>query len=602
MVTGNTASPNERRLPSSAQVALELEQTIALSESRPRKRSSACRRCHRRKVRCSGGNPCNACRRSNRSEECIYDSNKPPSTKVRARRVERHASPNDRTTGTFSNGNDYTRDDPNDLGTLGSQSAAHLISSPEQLVSPERLAPAEPLATNPAGTRAPWFVDMHVPDTPILVAESSDSAFATRLRQVSSNVQQSHFPRVDYVSDETLLHFSDAGCAWPNPPRARFLLETTLKRLGSCYHVLLRSTVTAELEQYIQDPNSISLLARSRLWAAFAVGALYATRVSGETFPGLHYFAQATKILYTIPERPLIGMVEIRLLLSFYSLCLNRRHSAYVLAGSAVRLAIVMGLHLNVPPSLLPDPVAREHRICVWWTAYTFDHALKVSRASKLNSDPKACALQLLFNQLVILATRPILLHVLRRKLADAQAEADIPESALVLSDACVRCARHSYDLLTENWTNGSLMVFDYFDAQYLFSTATILAASVFCERIHNSADRDRLECVAEFLLQLKLNGNLAAAEFHQHLHAIMSLMQDLYTRPASSQAFQEPSGQISNAQTEPIDEQVQHNGRAAAELTLNDPFFQELLAQPTVDLQFIDQASFGDFNPSFYN
>lgn len=190
-----------------------------------------------------------------------------------------------------------------------------MISSPEQPVSTEGLAPAEPLATNPADTRAPWFVDMHVPDTPILVAESSDSAFATRLRQVSSNVPQSHFPRVDYVSDEILLHLSDAGCAWPSPPRARFLLETTLKRLGSCYHVLLRNTVTAELEQYIQDANSITLLARSRLWAAFAVGALYATRVSGETFPGLHYFAQATKILNTIPERPLIGMVEIRLLL-----------------------------------------------------------------------------------------------------------------------------------------------------------------------------------------------------------------------------------------------------------------------------------------------
>lgn len=172
----------------------------------------------------------------------------------------------------------------------------------------------------------------------------------------------------------------------------------------------------------------------------------------------------------------------------------------------------------------------------------------------------------------------------------------------MVLSDACVRYARHSYDLLTENWTNGSLMVFDYFDAQYLFSTATILAASVLDERIHNSADRDRLECVAEFLLQLKLNGNLAAAEFHQHLHAIISLMQDRYTRPASSQAFQEPSGLMANTQTEPVDEQFQHNGRAAAELTLSDPFFQELLAQPTVDLQFIDQASFGDFNPSFYN
>jgi len=32
-----------------------------------------------------------------------------------------------------------------------------------------------------------------------------------------------------------------------------------------------------------------------------------------------------------------------------------------------------MGLHLNVPPSILPDAVMREHRRRVWWTAYTFD-------------------------------------------------------------------------------------------------------------------------------------------------------------------------------------------------------------------------------------
>jgi hypothetical protein len=44
-----------------------------------------------------------------------------------------------------------------------------------------------------------------------------------------------------------------------------------------------------------------------------------------------------------------------------------------MLAGSGLRLAVVMGLHLKVPPSILPDLAAREHRNRVWWTAYTFD-------------------------------------------------------------------------------------------------------------------------------------------------------------------------------------------------------------------------------------
>lgn len=32
-----------------------------------------------------------------------------------------------------------------------------------------------------------------------------------------------------------------------------------------------------------------------------------------------------------------------------------------------------MGLHLNVPEPLITDQAAREHRVRVWWTAYTFD-------------------------------------------------------------------------------------------------------------------------------------------------------------------------------------------------------------------------------------
>lgn len=36
-------------------------------------------------------------------------------------------------------------------------------------------------------------------------------------------------------------------------------------------------------------------------------------------------------------------------------------------------MAIVMGLHLNIPESQLRDPATREHRIRLWWTTYVFD-------------------------------------------------------------------------------------------------------------------------------------------------------------------------------------------------------------------------------------
>lgn len=54
---------------------------------------------------------------------------------------------------------------------------------------------------------------------------------------------------------------------------------------------------------------------------------------------------------------------------------MNRRHTAYCCVSSAVRLGVVMGLHLNVPENLLQDKQLREHRKRVWWTAYIIDRS-----------------------------------------------------------------------------------------------------------------------------------------------------------------------------------------------------------------------------------
>lgn len=69
---------------------------------------------------------------------------------------------------------------------------------------------------------------------------------------------------------------------------------------------------------------------------------------------------------------------------SFYSLTLNRRYSAYVFAGTAMRLAIVIGLHLNIPESQLPDARILEHRKRLFWTAYIIDRLC----AANLNHPP----------------------------------------------------------------------------------------------------------------------------------------------------------------------------------------------------------------------
>ena len=47
-------------------------------------------------------------------------------------------------------------------------------------------------------------------------------------------------------------------------------------------------------------------------------------------------------------------------------------------------MAVLMGLHLNIPAAQLSDPVLREHRNRVWWTAYIMDRMW----ASRLGCPP----------------------------------------------------------------------------------------------------------------------------------------------------------------------------------------------------------------------
>ena len=199
---------------------------------------------------------------------------------------------------------------------------------------------------------------------------------------------------------------------------------------------------------------------------------------------------------------------------------------------------------------------------------------------------------------------------MVRTRLTEPQVGAQVPDAAQALADTCVRHARQSCDILIESWTNGALMIFDYFDTQHMFSSATILAMSVARGgSIITPSDRDRLECIEDFLSQLKGSGNFAAAEFHQHISAITILTGTTEAQLASDRASTAdldaaagaaaglPFGARGNLQGHLDD-------RFASEITTGDPLFFDLLAQPATDLQFIDDASFADvdFGLSWYN
>ncbi|KAK1634526.1 fungal-specific transcription factor domain-containing protein [Colletotrichum phormii] len=651
-------------------VALRSAPVSSSASSRPKTKPTACRRCHSRKVRCSGGQPCENCRQASKGIECTYPRRN-RMVKVSQRYIDDLIAENQRLKSNDS---------------IGSQPRAANLLPDIAVVAPVKETADSNATAIPAPSldERPWFFDMNIPHTPILIGEASDAAFATRFRQAISSAESSHIPRVNYATDERLLALSDTDCPWPSPARARFLVGVALRYVSRCYHIIRKSSILDALEQTLQNPAESDSLLKSKLWAMFAIGAMYSTRsaTSEKHFPGMGYFARATRILR----------------ISFYSLALNRRHTAYTFAGSATRLAVVMGLHLNVPESQLRDAAAREHRVRVWWTAYIFDRmwaaklshpvavqdidievdlpsnpvvddniaddfadasyfvasvklagllgkvvpsiyrrraqdtslshrvqeALKDLRGwsaelppqlhidSKPTSErmPKPISLHLNFNQCAISTTRPILLHVLRTHVASwgtpETPEPRVPATAMTLAETCIRCARHTCRLLTECWIDGSFATFDYFYTQYLFSAATILAASSLLSGKESHNDREQFEEAAQFLSQLKDNGNYAAEEFCHHIDAMKPTMAAAHIRRGDFAMAADSTALLNDTTAAFTDAAVSLNQPFAeqnttAGMALNEPSLQELLAQPLLDLQFIDASIYHDGAQGLY-
>ncbi|KAI6782178.1 uncharacterized protein J7T54_002415 [Emericellopsis cladophorae] len=581
---------------------------------------------------------------------------------------------------------------------------------------------ADPARTDNMDVR-PWFINTSVTDTPILMAAVADSAFATRFRQVISDAQMpqhKHLPRVNYAPDRQLIALGDADIKWPGPSRSRFLVDVALKPLSRSYHIVRRSIVLDNLERSIQDLSWGDSFQRGKLWALFAVGELYSARsASDKAFPGMAYFAKALRVIGRSHERPNVEAIETRLILAFFSLALNRRYSAYWISGTSMRMAIVIGLHLHIPPSQIGDAAVCEHRKRVFWSAYIIDRMwasmlghppavqdedidvglpsdvvvapelagdfadaayyiaslrlasvvtrtirsiygrrntgktftarvqqaltdlrvwveelpshLHVDAQGFADSVPKPVSLHLSFNQVsrfasrssnqlrtfsqcAILTTRPVLLHVLRTYIesspVSAASDARLPASAVTLAETCIRCARHSIRLLTEAWVDGTFATFDFFYTQYLFSALLVLAVSSLLGTKESACDRDAFEDAASFLEQLKEAGNFAAHEFWHHVDATKAVLDAMHSKRSATETGHSLAqtagagigeGATSQGGMTPAPYFAPEAAPTTAGMALTEPSLQQLLAQPSLDLQFLEGSVYDQYSQGLY-
>ncbi|EHA47676.1 C6 transcription factor [Pyricularia oryzae 70-15] len=153
------------------------------------------------------------------------------------------------------------------------------------------------------------------------------------------------------------------------------------------------------------DPQAC--LEYAKILVILAFGQLYSVNqwIDFKGPPGFDYFTHALQLLPDVHEEGSILCVETLSLIGYFMQNMNRRDAAFLYIGMALRMAISLGLHQEVPDATLTEE-DREHRRRVWWSVYSLDRILSVKAGnpitiqdedigvkppSKLASEPEYC-------------------------------------------------------------------------------------------------------------------------------------------------------------------------------------------------------------------
>ncbi|KAJ9484519.1 hypothetical protein VN97_g8849 [Penicillium thymicola] len=501
-------------------------------------------------------------------------------------------------------------------------------SGPQQIYGDTATENAEPLAQSNLLCEKPWFQSNDASVVPLYISEATCAAFATRLCQSlkGTNTPTPHLPRSRYTDESAISSLLHTSIQWPGLVSAQLLVKTALGHIIPSFHLALKKDTLDMLHGVYQRGDFDNPSIKCKYFALFAIAQVFSTPhdlSDTSNVPGLAYFAKAWSLIQIVPERPSMIHIESLLLIAFFCQFLNRFHSAYLLIGNALRLGLGMGLNYNIPQTQNLHPVAREHRIRIWWTIYVLDrfwgsksgfpvqihdedihvdlpsisasetyhdqfldgayqvaaielakiigdttgeiYCRKISAETFLHREQSLLTqlkqwvrslpghlrlsterpnskhtvqMHLQFNFCVILAIRPVLLHVLALRIKDQtnQSMDSISPILITLSEACIHAARHSLALCVNEWTGGSLAIFGYSFPAYLFSAALVLVISSLLP-LGDPSDLTSAETATEILRNLSLSDNLASMDLYERMQRVRQCLHDspLYSSSALS-------------------------------------------------------------------
>ncbi|OBR06742.1 Fungal specific transcription factor domain-containing protein [Colletotrichum higginsianum IMI 349063] len=205
----------------------------------------------------------------------------------------------------------------------------------------------------------------------------------------------------EYYRPEELQSSSNTVASLSSlPPRyvADFLVHAFFNHAETSYFYVERHWLNDKLD-LVYD-NSTSLTRRDvgtvcMILIIFAIGTQYAyldsrderggppnaaavdTSPFSEDTIGIMFYQQACRLVPDVITISSLESVQACLLIGLYTLPLDASGLSYVYLNLAVKLAIQNGMHRKYPGDGI-DPVIRETRNRVWWTAYTTEKRIGI--------------------------------------------------------------------------------------------------------------------------------------------------------------------------------------------------------------------------------
>ncbi|RDW81291.1 fungal specific transcription factor domain-containing protein [Aspergillus mulundensis] len=175
-------------------------------------------------------------------------------------------------------------------------------------------------------------------------------------------------------------------------------------------------------------------------------------------------------------------------------------------------------------------------------------------------------SIHLQFNYCVILATRPILLSMLDHLTPTSASTSTsrtqnpqptaVPPALTTLAEACIHSARRTISLCSEEWIQGSLPVYGYAFAQYIFTAALVLVVSSVLPAgigigIGIPEDAESIKTASEILGCLVDGGCLVAHDLAVHLERVQACLGEWRARSRSGPLHRE-NAQYPNVMMQP--------------------------------------------------